>query len=389
MLSSFESQISFLSTSTRDDLKDDSTEDCDYLDKIKNFKWASYKAYDSIIKPLFETNKNKDENLSLLKVEKTNLDMFSFVVKHRINNPIVKAFPILLADNSWGTLMNTCFFHDDEALTIQSQNWVDKTWYSVLSDKYVRGTDSEKKTIKDHFSIYGVLEFSKVSLYNTIIKGGTTHIDSINQKTQADFSAFSQLLLFLYSIKDEKETGTFNHFSLPVIGKGNKKLFKTGKESTIFLHDDSNNNQLFTLLDKSWVCEDWAYVLDSKCTDSLSTNENDDVLKFLKDKFLAKVSSTESFCKHVVVKNLSSIVNNIAPIYQQDNETEEVIQKRMAKEKDNTDFFKFVCDNYSFIFSEGNKAFCLMAVFLLPVSGIRQVDHLISFAFPLIRRFGR
>ena len=357
LLSSFESQISFLSTSTRDDLKDDSTEDCNYLEKIQNFKWASYKAYDSIIKPLFETNKNKDENLSLLKVEKTNLDLFSFVVKHRINNPIVKAFPILLADNSWGTLMNTCFFHDDEALTIQSQNWVDKTWYSVLSDKYVRGTDSEKKTIKDHFSIYGVLEFSKVSLYNTIIKGDTTHIDSINQKTQADFSAFSQLLLFLYSIKDEKETGTFNHFSLPVIGKGNKKLFKTGKESTIFLHDDSNNNQLLTLLDKSWVCEDWAYVLDSKCTDSLSTNENDDVVKFLKDKFLAKVSSTESFCKHVVVKNLSSIVNNIAPIYQQDNETEEVIQKRIAKEKDNTDFFKFVCDNYSFIFSEGNNPF--------------------------------
>ena len=71
-LSAFESQLDFLSTKTREILKNDSSDQNNYIEKLKSFNWANYGAYSSVIKPLFETSLKKDANLALLKCRETN-----------------------------------------------------------------------------------------------------------------------------------------------------------------------------------------------------------------------------------------------------------------------------------------------------------------------------
>lgn len=358
LLSSFENQLAFLSTESRKQLEDSSTEDCNYIEKVKStFTWATYKAYDSVIKPLFETCPTKENNLKLLKSEKVNLNMFSFIVKHGISANIVKSFPLLLADSSWGTLADICFFNNQEAIKIQGQKWIDKTWYKVLSDKYIPETEAEKKKAEDIFAKYNVSKFSKKNLYDKIIKGNKEHIDTINQKTGSDFSACTELLHYLYSIKDEKEIGTFNHFSMPVSGKDGTKDFKTGKDHIIFLITPNTNNNVQSLLSKNWIEQEWGFILDVKCIETMTLYGLDNVTKFIKEKFSIKDSTLANFCKHVVIKNLSSIIAKISPIYKQEEETAEIAKKRLNTENDNFDFFKFVKDNYEHMFADGVNPF--------------------------------
>lgn len=357
-LSSFENQLSFLSTESRKQLNDSSTEDCNYIEKVKStFTWATYKAYDSVIKPLFETCPTKENNLELLKSEKTNLDMFSFIIKHGISTDIVKSFPLLLADNSWGTLADICFFNNPEAIKIQGQKWIDKNWYKVLSDKYIPETEADKKKTEELFGKYDVSEFSKKNLYDKIIKGNKEHIDTINRKTCSDFSACTELLHYLYSIKDEKEIGTFNHFAMPVSGKDGSNVFKTGKDHIIFQNIPNTSNNIQSLFSKNWIEQEWGFILDAKCMEAMTVYGLDNVTKFIKEKFSIKDSTLANFCKHVVIKNLSSIIEKISPIYKQEEETVDITEKRLSAENDNFDFFKFVCDNYEQMFADGVNPF--------------------------------
>lgn len=355
LLTAFENQLSFLAPGTRKALETDSSEGCNYLDKIKVFSWADYKAYSSVIKPLFETSSEKDNNLTLLKVEDTNLKMFKFIVKHGINAQIVKSFPIILADNQWGLLSDICFFYNKDAVTIQSQKWVDTSWYSVLSDKYIPIPEQEKKKAIELFGKYNVIDFSKKNLYDKVIKGQAAHIEAINLKTK-DLAANAELLHFLYSIKDEKEIGTFNHFSLPICNDDNTISCKTGKDNIIFMSDLSSN-QISSLLKKDWINEDWAFNLDPKCNEALSIYGAENAAKFLKEKFSIKDATIGNFCKYVVIKNLKDIITSISPLYKPQEETEEITNKREIIKQNNLDFFKFICDNYSYIFAEGTNPF--------------------------------
>ncbi len=357
LLCAFENQLSFLSLKTRETLKKDSSETNDYIEKLKFFKWAEFKAYASVIKPLFETSTCKEANVSLLKDEKSNLDMFRFIVKHQIKAEVIKSFPLLLCDGLWGKLSDTCFFHSKDAVDSRCEHWLEKDWYSVLSSKYIPSDPTSAKTVKAFFNLLGVQEYSKKALYDRVIKGNNDHIERINLKCNGDFAAFSEMVSFLYQLKDEKDIGSFNHFTLPVTGKDGTKTQKTGRDNKIFWYDPDKKESFSSLLNKEWIAEGWAYVLDSRSQSIIKTNNLDDVRKFFVDKFTVKEPTTKNFCKHVVEKNLAEILKSISPDYSAQDESPEDIVKRESTKRTNLDFFKFVCENYALVFADGYNPF--------------------------------
>lgn len=357
LLKAFENQLSFLSVKTREILTTDSSETTDYIAKLKGFTWAQFKAYDSVIKPLFETLSCKEANLSLLKTESINIDMFSFLVKHQIKVEVVKSFPLLLSDGQWGKLSDICFFYCKDAVDSRSEQWLDKSWYSILSSKYVPEDPASSKTVKGYFNQLGVQDYSKKALYDRVIKNNSDHIDAINKKCSASFETFSGLIAFLYQIKDEKEIGTFNHFSLPVTSNSGTSLDKAGKDNTVFLYSIGDNETFSALLNKTWVQDGWAYIMDSRCQSILPSEKPADISKFFKDKFSVKEPNTNGFCRHVAVKNIDEIVASISPVYKAKEETPEIKAKIEAVRKNNLDFFQFVCENSAFVFAEGTNPF--------------------------------
>lgn len=356
-LSSYENQLEFLSVKTREILKSDSSEQNDYIEKLMNFKWADYDAYASVIKPLFETSSHKSDNLALLENSQTNYDMFKFIGKHQIKEEIVKTFPILLSDGQYGTLTDICFFYSDGAVELSGNRWVDKSWYSILSKNYDDLDMSTENAVKKIFKCYGVQEFSNKAFYERVIKNNNAHIEQINKISSSDFSICSKLLTFLFSIWNEKEIGSFNHFLLPVVGKNGLTSYIAGKNATIFLYDQSVNNSLSALINKNWIAEGWAYVLDHRCQRLLDSIGSNNVNKILKEKFSIKDATVEGFCQNVVVKNITDIVKDITPVYLTEAESQDIIDKRKETRSRNLDFFKFVCDNYSSIFSNGSNPF--------------------------------
>lgn len=357
LLRAFEKQLSFLSVKMRETLTTDSTETNDYIAKLKGFTWAQFKAYDSVIKPLFEQPSCKEANLSILKTESVNLDMFRFLVKHQIKVEVVKSFPLLLSDNLWGKLSEICFFYSKDAVESRSERWLEKSWYSVLSSKYVPEDPASSKTVKGYFNQLGVQDYSKKALYDRVIKNNSDHIDAINKKCGVSFEIFSGLIAFLYQIKDEKEIGTFNHFSLPVTSNNGTALHKAGKDNTVFLYSPDDNETFTSLLNKSWVQDGWAYIMDSRCQSILPSEKAADICKFFKDKFSVKEPNTNGFCRHIAVKNIEEIVASISPVYKAEDESPEIIEKRETVRKINLDFFQFVCNNSAFVFAEGTNPF--------------------------------
>lgn len=356
-LSAFESQLDFLSTKTREILKNDSSEQNNYIEKLKTFNWATYAAYSSVIKPLFETSQSKDENISLLKCHDTNLDIFRFIGKHQIKGDVIKSFPILLSDGQYGTLKDTCFFYSNDAVELRNSQWVDSSWYSVISQTYDTldsPSEDKVKTILEHF---GVLEFSSKTFYDKLIKNNNTRIDHINQKSSSDLSICTDFLTFLFGIWNEKEIGTFNHFLIPVVGKDGISTYKSGKDVTIFLYNLSTYDVMAALLNKNWVSDGMGYILDSRCHQAMAVVGGENINKIFKEKFSLKESSTESFCQNIILKNISDIIKNITPIYRAIEESQDIIDKRKNVKVNNLDFFKFVCDNYASIFVNGTNPF--------------------------------
>lgn len=356
-LSAYENQLAFLSTKTREILKSDSSEQNNYIEKLKSFKWADYTAYRSVIKPLFEISSRKSDNLALLKNCQTNLDMFKFIGKHQIKEKIVKSFPVLLSDGQYGTLEGVCYFFSSGAIELSGSRWVDKSWYSVLSQAYDKIDTSSDGPVKMIFEYYGVQGFSNRSFYERVIKNNNTHIDQINEISSSDFSICLELLKFLFSIWNEKEIGSFNHFLLPVVGKNGCTSYVSGKNVPIFLYDQSTSDTMSALLNKNWIAEGWGYILDSRCQSSLISIGFDNVNKILKEKFSIKDPTTECFCQNVVVKNIAEIIKDITPVYKSEAEPQDVIDKRGETRIRNLDFFKFVCENYSSIFAKGFNPF--------------------------------
>lgn len=356
-LSAFESQLDFLSTKTREILKNDSSEQNNYIEKLKSFNWATYGAYSSVIKPLFETSQSKDENISLLKCRDNNLDIFRFIGKHQIKGDVIKSFPILLSDGQYGTLKDTCFFYSNDSVELRNSQWVDSSWYSVISQTYDTldsPSEDKVKTILEHF---GVLEFSNKTFYDKLIKNNNTRIDHINQKSSSDLSICTDFLTFLFGIWNEKEIGTFNHFLIPVVGKDGISTYKSGKDVTIFLYNLSTYDVMAALLNKNWVSDGMGYILDPRCHQAMAVVGGENISKIFKEKFSLKESSTESFCQNIILKNISDIIKNITPVYRDIDESQEIIEIRKNAKANNLDFFKFVCDNYASIFVSGSNPF--------------------------------
>lgn len=357
LLSAFENQLSFLSIKTREALKNDSLDVNDYNERLKmSFSWAEFKAYPSVIKQLFEINENKAENMSLLKIGQNNLDMFEFVAKHHIKAEVVKSFPILLSEGLWGTLSDICFFHSKDAIDSKSAKWLDGKWYSILSSKYFKSEPAIDEAAIATFTHFGVKKYSKRAFYDIVIKN---HIEDINLKCNSDFEAFSELVSFLYQIKDEKEIGSFNLFTIPVICKDGGISHKSGKSATIFLYEPENENNkiIFDLINKKWIADGWAYLIDNSCFTILASNDKKEVIKFFKEKFSVKEPSINGFCKDVVIKHVDEIVKTITPVFKTKDESLEIIKKRNSVREDNLDFFRFVCDNNPYMFADGVNPF--------------------------------
>lgn len=305
----FEDKMKYLSTTTRDLLKDNEYAE-QLMGTFKKFKCGEF--VDDLLSAA-----NKEETIGRLKNEDASIKFYNFLAKNVPYKEIFRSLPFFNDNHVVVDSFNDIyiFISSKVGKDLCSQQWMSNFAIQFVSSSY------EPKTIEYFKNHFAVKEFSDQLILDTFIKKEENR-KLINVAINNNFNASKVFIDYCYKHKDSLKPTKLTQIALKCVNYINEESWFVPNNNVFFKESFDEK-----YAGKTWLDAEWLGTLDMSYFNT--EDEGNDVIfkKFIEDKFNIGTLTEEVFYKNVVQSHLSCIFKNISG----ENDKDHVKNKEFIK----------------------------------------------------------
>lgn len=186
------------------------------------------------------------------------------------------------------------FFDSTEAESLFQEDWIDQSWFSILSPKY---SDSAKQYFKDNF---GVRDYTLRTFVDDIL-----YTDASREYLSEHASTHPAFVRYCYSHQDLFGKNSLKDFALLAKDKDGDIEFILSEDLLYF-----NENDISSAQSHQWIENGWFYSLSDNYF-NLVEDDNETYKEFIASAFGVKQFNMDTFITDVVIPKANKICENI------------------------------------------------------------------------------